>query len=696
MANTKIKFKNSLMGKLILQVSVSFGVIILAITILISIILSSIIKNDTKKMVELLAVENANTASRYIENMLTRANVVSSGITNLYSSNISESELKNLIKTNIYSQLKDEQIFSAYIAVEPNKLFNNTPKGYSYYVYRDGASLKTDELNDYDVYNTGDYYAITKKTLKAYMTEPYQYQLSTGEMVWLITISQPILSANNEFLGVANCDILASTIEDLSYDVGGYKTSQFYLLNENANYLAHSENEFPYIGQKYGASNTQNKKAKNIIDTVNTNVENGTAVVIEGLNYLNNKQSLMIQTPVNIKGLDQILSAGFVITNSEIQEAYIGSVILVLGIGIIGVILVNVLVSLALKKSLIPVQGILNMTAGIKSGNLTQSISVNSTDELGLIASDLNETVGFLNGYISEISRVLGEISKGNMNVVIDVNFVGDFKNIKESMDNIAHNMNNTLTRISVATEQVNSGAVQVADSAQALASGATEQASTIQQLSASIEQIATQVQVNTNNAQEADATSTESGKEVVAGNSMMQQMVSAVQNIEESFMKISGIIKVIDDIAFQTNILALNAAVEAARAGAAGKGFAVVAEEVRNLAAKSAEAAKQTTELINNSQKNVLTGHEIAKNTAESFARISEKSMLVEQLIKNIATASSEQSLAIMQVKEGVEQISSVVQMNAATAEQSSAASEELASQAMLLREELSNFNLK
>lgn len=695
MANTKIKFKNSLMGKLILQVSVSLGVIILAITILISIILSSIIKDDTKKMVELLAVENANTASRYIENMLTRANVVSLGITNLYSSNISESELKNLVKTNIYSQLKDEQIFSAYIAVEPNKLFENTPKGYSYYVYRDGASLKTDELNDYDVYNTGDYYAITKKTMKAYMTEPYQYQLSTGEMVWLITISQPILSVNNEFLGVSNCDILASTIEDLSYDVGDYKTSQFYLLNENANYLAHSENDFPYIGQGYGA-NTQNVKVKNIINTVNTNVKNGTAVILEGLNYLNNKQSLMIQTPVNIKGLDQILSAGFVITNSEIQEAYIGSVILVFIIGIIGVILVNVLVSLALKKSLIPVQSILNMTEGIKGGNLTQSISVNSTDELGLIARDLNDTVHFLNGYISEISRVLGEISKGNMNIIIDVDFIGDFKNIKDSMDNIAHNMNNTLTRISVATEQVNSGAVQVADSAQALASGATEQASTIQQLSASIEQIATQVQVNTNNAQEADATSTESGKEVVAGNSMMQQMVSAVQNIEESFFKISGIIKVIDDIAFQTNILALNAAVEAARAGTAGKGFAVVAEEVRNLAAKSAEAAKQTTELINNSQKNVLTGQEIAKNTAESFARISEKSMLVEQLIKNIATASSEQSLAIMQVKEGVEQISSVVQMNAATAEQSSAASEELASQATLLREELSNFNLK
>jgi methyl-accepting chemotaxis protein len=647
-------------------------------------------------MVKLLAVENANTASRYIENMLTRANVVSLGITNLYSSNISESELKNLIKTNIYSQLKDEQIFSAYIAVEPNKLFENTPKGYSYYVYRDGVSLKTDELNDYDVYNTGDYYANTKKTLKAYMTEPYQYQLSTGELVWLITISQPILSENNEFLGVSNCDILASTIEDLSYDVGDYKTSQFYLLNEDANYLSHSENDFTYIGQKYGTSNTQNEKTKNIIDTVNTNVENGTAVVIEGLNYLNNKQSLMIQTPVNIKGLDQILSAGFVITNSEIQEAYIGSVVLVLGISIIGVILVNVLVSLALKKSLIPVRSILSMTEGIKGGNLTQSITVNSTDELGLIARDLNETIHFLNGYITEISRVLGEISKGNMNVDIRVDFVGDFKNIKDSMDNIAQNMNNTLKRISVASEQVNSGAMQVADGSQALASGATEQASTIQQLSASIEEIAAQIQVNTSNAQEADATSTESGKEVVEGNGMMQQMVSAVQNIKESFLKISGIIKVIDDIAFQTNILALNAAVEAARAGTSGKGFAVVAEEVRNLAAKSAEAAKQTTELINNSQKNVVTGQEIAKNTAESFVRISEKSMLVEQLIKNIATASSEQSLAITQVKEGVEQISSVVQMNAATAEESSAASEELASQATLLRKELSNFNLK
>ena len=256
--------------------------------------------------------------------------------------------------------------------------------------------------------------------------------------------------------------------------------------------------------------------------------------------------------------------------------------------------------------------------------------------------------------------------------------------------------MSETLSIINTSSEQVSSGADQVSSGAQALAQGATEQASSTQELSATISEVSESVRQNAENVDLV----TNYVRAAVAGvehsNEQMQQMLAAMNNMNISSNEIVKIIKVIDDIAFQTNILALNAAVEAARAGAAGKGFAVVADEVRNLANKSANAAKQTTVLIESSINDVQDGSKIADQTAKLLAEVQEKVQLVGGTIQKIDQASTEQAAAITQITQGVEQVSAVVQTNSATAEQSAASSEELSAQADMLRKLIAKFTLK
>jgi methyl-accepting chemotaxis protein len=228
------------------------------------------------------------------------------------------------------------------------------------------------------------------------------------------------------------------------------------------------------------------------------------------------------------------------------------------------------------------------------------------------------------------------------------------------------------------------------------LSQGTTEQASAIQQLNASIEEVAGETKKNASNANEANERALEVRNNAEVGNQQMNKMVSAMTEINESSHNISKIIKVIDDIAFQTNILALNAAVEAARAGQHGKGFAVVAEEVRSLAARSAEAAKETTGLIEGSIESVDVGTKIADETSESLKEILSEIEKVTTLVGNIAQASNDQATEIAQITQGIEQVSTVVQTNSATAEESAAASEELSGQAEMLKQMVGTFKLK
>jgi len=343
-----------------------------------------------------------------------------------------------------------------------------------------------------------------------------------------------------------------------------------------------------------------------------------------------------------------------------------------------------------------PIQEASIVLQEIAKGNLHTKMQGNYNGDHAEIKNALNETIENLQSYIGEISIVLEDMGDGNLNQNITNEYKGDFIAIKNSLNNISISLSEALGEINQAANQVASGSMQVASASQALSQGSTEQASTLQQLTASITEIAGQTKNNAVNADKANELSSNAKADSVKGNLQMNDMLTSMTEINEASSDISKIIKVIDDIAFQTNILALNAAVEAARAGQHGKGFAVVAEEVRNLAARSAEAANETTALIEGSITKVLAGTNLAKATAGALNAIANGIEESANLVGTIATASKEQASGIHQINVGIEQVAQVVHSNSATAEESAAISQQLSSQAEILKQMVSRFNLK
>ena len=311
-------------------------------------------------------------------------------------------------------------------------------------------------------------------------------------------------------------------------------------------------------------------------------------------------------------------------------------------------------------------------------------------DEIG---QTITASVAFLK-HVTTISEELDVIANGDL--AADVVLLSEQDVLGISLHKMTDNLNTMFREISSSVNQVSTGSKQVADGSQSLAQGATQQAASIEELSNSISEIANKTKSNADMAMEAASLADTIKGNAEKGSRQMGDMMVAVNEINSASQSISKVIKTIDDIAFQTNILALNAAVEAARAGQHGKGFAVVAEEVRNLAAKSAQAAKETGSLIENSMEKANSGVQIAGETAESLTDIVSGINESSRLVSEIARSSEEQSLGIDQINTGIDQVTQVVQQNSATAEESAAASEEMSGQSDLLKGLISQFKLK
>ncbi len=550
------------------------------------------------------------------------------------------------------------------------------------------ADIDSSQLTQSDGYTSASDWVVTERPWykelmekqRIFITEPYQ---DTQTKAWIVSVVAPVYrTGTKNLLGVTAIDFDLAALNKM---VQGYKLGKtgFYMLaTENGTIIHHPD----------PACNNKNVSETGMSANIISAVTKKTAGLI----------TYTAMGKTNYGYLSAVGDTGWTITTGipeqEFNATYNTMRNTVLVIFVFAILLLLLLIILISRSIINPLKKLNHAAQQIADGNLDVAVEMKSLDETGQVAAAISSTVSRLRqyiDYINEISEVLDQIALGNLAFDLHCDYAGEFAKIKTSLENIKSTLVKTFADITASADQVASGSDQVANASQALAQGAAEQASAIEQLSATITEIADQVNRNASNASTANQLADIAFREVEQGDEHMRNLSAAIAEISESSNEIGKIIKTIEDIAFQTNILALNAAVEAARAGSAGKGFAVVADEVRNLASKSAEAAKNTTALIENSVRSVQNGAGIANETAQSLHTIIDGVSKSSELIGKISKATNEQATSINQITLGVEQISAVVQTNSATSEESAASSEELNHQAQVLKALLEQFKL-
>ncbi len=397
--------------------------------------------------------------------------------------------------------------------------------------------------------------------------------------------------------------------------------------------------------------------------------------------------------------LDRVVERGTMLSENSIEQMRSTILLMQLMCGVCLVLALLCQVSLiqyVLRFVVKPLLSITSKSRILQEGRLDLHLDYQSDDELGDLALTLEKSVGLINSYVEDLNRIMEQLSQGNFDVHTSVPYVGDFRSIEESLDSLTSTLSVAISSICDAQRSVSGNAGQLSDSAQSLSQGATEQASAVEELSATLDELARNAEKNVESASEAQENARLTGEQVSISSHQMEEMVAAMDDISQASQQIGKIIATIENIAFQTNILALNAAVEAARAGSAGKGFAVVSDEVRNLAAKSDQAAKATKELIENSVNATERGNQIVGEVSETLKKTLELVTQSNSAIGVIADAIHNEALSIAQVNEGVSQISSVVQTNSASSQESAAVSSELFEQVHVLEAQTNKFKLK
>ncbi|WP_312652328.1 methyl-accepting chemotaxis protein [Aminipila sp.] len=533
---------------------------------------------------------------------------------------------------------------------------------------------------DWDI--TGrPWYILMKEKNGTILSQPY-VDTATGKMV--VTAASPVYdNVTQQIIGAVGVDITLDNLEKImaSYTLGD--TGFFVFLSADGSVI-------------------YDKNADNIMKNVK---DIGLSEeLINAFEKKTEKYFAYEKDKEPVYGYYSMIGdTGWSVLSSLPEEEFYQdySVLMKVSLGIfVAALLILSLVIVVIAKGIVkPLKRLAENANQIADGDLEVIVDTRAIDETGQVAEGLDRTVVRLREYIKyidEVSFILGEMASGNLVFELKQDYVGEFAKIKDALLDIQRTFIQTFSEIAVSADQVATGSEQLAQGAQQLSQGSMQQASSVEELSATIMEISEGIKKSAQNANEASNISSESEIEVEHGNQQMTKMISAMEEIKSASNQISNIIKAIDDIAFQTNILALNAAVEAARAGEAGKGFAVVADEVRNLAAKSGNAAKDTTSLIETAIAAVENGTKIVDETAASLEKIVVNTKHSATVIDEISEAGNQQAEFMNQVTVGVDQISTVVQTNSATAEETAAASEELSSQANLLKELIAKFKIR
>ena len=490
--------------------------------------------------------------------------------------------------------------------------------------------------------------------------------IDENSQAYVVGVSGALKNGSGTVRGVAAADIVLDSISQIVSGVQIEDTGGIFLVDTRTGIII-GHKDSTLIGQHL------NEMQEGMYSYTNQLIHEGKV----GLSLYNNTY-LQVK---NVPGSDWMVVA--YVSRGEVLQELKQLTISMLAVTILAVLILILLVVLQVRRVIgQPVKELSLVATRIAKGELDQTIHYHSKDELGVLADDFNHVTLRLRDYVTyieEISEKLREIAGGNLAFTLENEYTGEFEKIKTALDEISYSLNITMGQIHAASRDVAAGAEQVSNGATTLSQGSTEQAAEVETLAGHIEAVSDSIHKVAKGAQEASHISQEVKSGLLASNDKMQNMTMVIQRISDKSTEIHKIVKTIEEIAFQTNILALNAAVEAARAGAVGKGFAVVADEVRALAGKSSEAAQETTVLLRQTVDSMDEGVHAAQDTADSMLVVVDQADKMSKLIDGIAEYTKQQDADAEEITRGIEQISTVVQTNVSTVEESAAASEEL-----------------
>ncbi|MBU2510646.1 HAMP domain-containing protein [bacterium] len=530
----------------------------------------------------------------------------------------------------------------------------------------------------------GDYYLIPKESKKEAIIDPYIYAVQ-GKDTLITSLVAPIVH-QNKFYGIAGVDIALDFLQHIADEVDIFNHTGKLTLLSYKGIIAGISGKPDMVGKHLSAFI---KDEKRLAQTLNDITNGKEEILLEG-------GRLSVMVPITIGQTGTNWAVVIEVPESEIMKAsnahmirqiIIGVIIIILGLGAIWWIS---------RSIALPLRRTSDLLVQIASeGDFSKRVEVKQVDETGQIGNAINTLMTSLQSIISNMNLVMTSVAEGDLTKRVTGEQKGDLQKLKSATNRSIEMLSDTISQVVENSVQVNTSANELASSAQSLASGTSEQAASLEEVSSSMNDIESQAKASNENANQAQKISKETQEIVQRGNNQMGTMVSSMKTVNETSSDVSKIIKAIDEIAFQTNLLALNAAVEAARAGKYGKGFAVVAEEVRNLAARSAEAAKNTTALIEKSMKEVEKGVDNAGKTAEILNEVNESVKKAASAVVEIAASSKEQTLGIDEINKGLTQVNTVVQQNSSISEETASASEELSAHATMMQQLMKQFKV-